>query len=296
MNHNTITSMTGFGSGKAEGGETVARVTVRSVNGRFLDIQIRCPSVIQDLESRLKDRVQQVLSRGKVTVQIEVEEAVQGAGEPVIDLVIAHKYLAELRNLAKAEDMVEEITLESIARMPGVFKIETNAAGSEDTAKLVYAALDDALAQCDHMRRTEGEALAGDLRERIAVLKRLQEEVEGRAAVCKVQYLSRLREKVSALLEPGEVNEDRLAMEVVIMAERSDITEEIVRFRSHTDQFSNALITGGDVGKRLNFLLQEMHREANTISSKATETDIIHQVLTAKEEIERMREQVQNLV
>lgn len=288
--------MTGFGSGMAEGADALVRATVRSLNGRFLDVQVRCPAPLRELESAVGERVQEVLARGKVTVQIELEEsaAVDDTG-PVLDLEKARRYVAELKRLAEAEGMESAISLGSVAAMPGVFRNDPVPLDTEAAAPLVMAAVDEALRECDGMRRAEGKTLAADLRVRVASLQELCKGIETLVAGSREQYLSRLREKVASLLEPGAIDEDRLAMEVVMLAERSDVAEELVRFGSHTEQFAGTLESGGDVGKRLNFLLQEMHREANTIGSKATATGIVHQVVALKEEIERMREQVQNL-
>ena len=291
-----IISMTGFGSGRAEGSAASVRATVRSLNGRFLDVQVRCPAPLRELESAIGERVQEVLTRGKVTVLVELEEsAAVGDPGPVLDLETARRYVAGLKRLAEAEGFDPVISLASVGAMPGVFRHDPVPLDAESAAPLVIAAVDEALRECDGMRRAEGKALAEDLRARVASLQELREGIETLAAGTREQYLSRLREKVASLLEPGAIDENRLAMEVVMIAERSDIAEELVRFGSHTEQFAEALEAGGDVGKRLNFLLQEMHREANTIGSKGTATGIVHGVLAVKEEIERMREQVQNL-
>ena len=289
-----ITSMTGFGSGKIQVEGALVRATVRTVNGRFLDVQVRCPSAIQELESRIRERVQQVLTRGKVSVSIEWE-AVGSGGEPVLNEVTAARYAADFQRLAEIAGIGGEVDIAGLARMPGVFSTDTAAFDAATAAEPVQSALDAALVECDAMRRSEGETLAADLRLRIAELDESNSTMERLADHAREQYLIRLRERVASLLEPGAIDEDRLAMEVVMLAERSDITEEIVRFRSHTAQFVESLDSGGDVGRRMNFLLQEMHREANTISSKASDTEIVHCVLGVKEGVERMREQVQNL-
>ena len=296
MSDGIVISMTGFGNGRAEGAGAAVRATVRSLNGRFLDVQVRCPAPLRELESAIGERVQEVLARGKVTVLVELDESPAGDDSgPVLDLETARRYIDGLRRLAEAEGIEPAISIASVAAMPGVFRNDPVPLDTESTAPLVLAAVDEALRECGEMRRTEGQALAADLRARVASLQELQQGIETLAARSREQHLSRLRKKVAALLEPGALDEERLAMEVVMMAERSDVSEELVRFRSHTEQFAESLKAGGDIGKRLNFLLQEMHREANTIGSKATAAEIVHEVLAAKEEIERMREQVQNL-
>lgn len=295
MSDGTVISMTGFGSGKAEGSRAAVKATVRSLNGRFLDVQIRCPAPFRELESAIGERVQEFLTRGKVTVLVELDESSDADTGPVLHLETARRYIEGLRQLAEAEGIEPAISLGSVGGMSGVFQNGPAPLDRESAAPLVLAAVDQALRECDGMRKTEGQALAADLRARVGSLQELHEGIETLAAGSREQHHSRLRERVAALLEPGAVDEDRLAMEVVMIAERSDISEELVRFRSHTEQFAESLAAGGDIGKRLNFLLQEMHREANTIGSKATATEIVHSVLAVKEEIERMREQVQNL-
>jgi uncharacterized protein (TIGR00255 family) len=159
----------------------------------------------------------------------------------------------------------------------------------------VLQAVDAALDDLEQMRVAEGATLENDLRTRLDLLTERIGAIETLAAGGRDEVRRRLREKVEALLRPGEVNEERLATEVVLIAERGDITEEVVRFRSHIDQFREALDKGGDVGRRFNFLLQELHREINTISSKSSDSAIIHHAVDVKEEVERLREQVQNL-
>ena len=289
-----ITSMTGFGSGSAEGEGVLVRTVLRSVNGRFLDFSLRCPSGLQELEPRIRERVQGRLSRGKVTGTIDVEQADQSAGLPQLNVEVAAQYVSQLQRLAELGN-TGPVSLEVLARMPGLFRSETPGPDPEQVASLVMAAVDTALDELEQMRSTEGETLVADLRSRLQVLGELTDQIEAIAASGRDAVRRRLREKVEALLRPGEVNEERLATEVVLIAERGDITEEIVRLRSHLEQFFEALDKGGEVGKRLNFLLQEMHREINTISSKSADSDIIHHAVDVKEEVERLREQVQNL-
>ncbi len=289
-----ITSMTGFGSGSAEGEGVLVRTVLRSVNGRFLDLSLRCPSGLQELEPRIRERVQGRLSRGKVTGTIDVEQADQSAGLPQLNVEVAAQYVSQLQRLAELGN-TGPVSLEVLARMPGLFRSETPRPDPEQVASLVMAAVDTALDELEQMRSTEGETLVADLRSRLQVLGELTDQIETIAASARDAVRRRLREKVEALLRPGEVNEERLATEVVLIAERGDITEEIVRLRSHLEQFFEALDKGGEVGKRLNFLLQEMHREINTISSKSADSDIIHHAVDVKEEVERLREQVQNL-
>jgi uncharacterized protein (TIGR00255 family) len=289
-----ITSMTGFGSGSAEGEGVRVRAVLRSVNGRFLDLSLRCSSALQELEPRIRERVQGRLSRGKVTGTLDVEETDNASGLPELNAEVAAQYVQELRRLAEIGDTAPP-SLEVLARLPGIFRAESQAPDLAQIEGLVLQAVDAALDDLEQMRVAEGATLENDLRTRLDLLTERIGAIETLAAGGRDEVRRRLREKVEALLRPGEVNEERLATEVVLIAERGDITEEVVRFRSHIDQFREALDKGGDVGRRFNFLLQELHREINTISSKSSDSAIIHHAVDVKEEVERLREQVQNL-
>lgn len=289
-----ITSMTGFGSGNVEAEGVRVRAVLRSVNGRFLDLSLRCSSALQELEPRIREHVQSKLSRGKVTGTIDVEETAERSGLPELNIEIATQYVGELQRLAELGN-TGPVTLEVLARMPGLFRAEAPGPDPAQVETLVMAAVAAALDELVEMRSTEGETLVADLRGRLRLLGELTDRIDVIAAGGREDVRRRLREKVDALLRPGEVNEERLATEVVLIAERGDITEEIVRFRSHLEQFFDALDKGGEVGRRLNFLLQEMHREINTISSKSADSALIHHAVDVKEEVERLREQVQNL-
>ena len=292
---NQITSMTGFGGGAAEGQGVRLGVELRSVNSRYLDIQVRCPSNLQSFEQLIRERVQAQLSRGKVSVNFSWTEEAQQKALPTLDEEVASGYLTQLQRLAELSQSDTQVDLALLARLPGVFSFAAAEPENDEAKELIQVALDEALVEMVAMRTKEGQALAEDLRRRVEAVEAHLEHIAELVPRTREQIQNRLREKVAALLEPGAIHEDRLAMEVALIAERSDITEEIVRFRSHNAQFFAALDKGGEVGKRFNFLLQEMNREANTISSKSSDSDIIHRVVEIKEEVERLREQVQNL-
>ena len=293
--NNQITSMTGFGSGAAEGRGQQIDVELRSVNSRYLDIQIRSPANLQPFEQAIRVRIQSVVSRGKLSANFSWTEEGQQAALPQLDAEVAAAYIAKLQQLAQIAETSTDLDLGMLSRLPGIFRSEVSETEGDEVEALLFAALDQALADLVAMRGAEGAALAADLRSRVGLIEAHLEEVAELVLNTREQIHRRLREKVAALLEPGAIDEERLAMEVTLIAERSDITEEIVRFRSHNAQFIEALDKGGEVGRRFNFLLQEMNREANTISSKSSDPEIIHRVVEIKEEVERLREQVQNL-
>lgn len=290
-----IASMTGFGSGMAESQGLGVRVEVRAVNSRFGEIQLRCPSRLQALEAQLRERVAGRVTRGKVSVVVEWEEQGAAAALPTLDEETARNYLRELERLRQLGDLAGKAELSLVAGLPGVFKVAAAAEMAPEAEQLVLRALDQALDDFDQMRRAEGAALAADLRARVGLIEQRLDQIAEWATAARQRLQTQLREKIEGLLRPGEIPEERLALEVVLLAERSDIAEEVVRFRSHNVQFLAALDKGGEVGRRLNFLLQEQNREANTISSKASEAQIVHLAVEIKEEVERLREQVQNL-
>ena len=315
-----IHSMTGFGRAAAERQGLRLAVELRSVNSRYLDIQVRCPAELQPFEAAIRERIQARVGRGKISAHIAWQEEGQLEALPQLDEAAAKHYLAQLRRLAElahseaAESRsalprrkaffarvkglerfdvgIERVLL---AKLPQLFRVQAAELDSAVVQEVLWAGLDEALAELVAMRTTEGNALAADLRGRVEAVGGLLERVAERMQATRGQVAERLREKIAALLAPGAVAEDRLATEIALLAERSDIVEEIVRFRSHNAQFLDILAQGGEVGKRLNFLLQEMNREANTISAKAADADIAHWVVEIKEEVERLREQVQNL-
>jgi uncharacterized protein (TIGR00255 family) len=290
-----ITSMTGFGRGAAQGQGARAEVELRSVNSRFLDVQVRCASSIQEFEPAIRERLQARLGRGKISGQVSWEEEVRESRLPRLDEEVAGAYLEGLERLRGLGLVDGRIELALLAGLPGVFRAEEAIPEPEQARDLILRAVDGALDELLAMRRAEGEALGQDMRQRVGLIEERLRRIEELAPLALEQARGRLRERVEALLRPGEVEESRLALEVVLLAERSDIAEEIVRFHSHNAQFVEALERGGEIGRRCNFLLQEMNREANTISSKATDARIVHQVVDIKEEVERLREQVQNL-
>ena len=290
-----ISSMTGFGSGSAEGEHGQVKVELRSVNGRYCDIQLRCPPRLQRFEAGIRTRLRRRVGRGKITVFVDWEEAAAANPLPALDAELARHYLGELEHLRALGGLEGRPDLALVAGLPGLFKSAAATPQPEAVEELLVEAVDAALDDFVRMCAREGRALSRDLRARVDRLQEALDRVEAMAREAPHRLRERLRKRVEALLRPAEVDEDRLAQEVVMLAERSDITEEVVRFRSHNEQFLDTLNKGGEVGRRLNFLLQEMNREANTISSKSTESGIVHLMVEVKEEVERLREQVQNL-
>ncbi len=295
-----VSSMTAFGRGEAPhaGGRVVAEV--RSVNGRFLDVAVRLPEPDAALEDAVRRRVSAALRRGRVEVRVAAEGA-SAAGRLKVDSELASAYYHSLKDLAERLGIEEEVELETLAELPGVFTFDSSA-GDAAWREAVLAAVDMAIGQCNAMRAREGSELAADMLGRLVVVGELVERMAARAPAVVEEYAERLRQRVAGLreaLQPGAgvpwPDEARLAAEVAILAERSDISEEAVRLRSHVAQSRRLLTSGGAVGREMEFLLQEIHREINTIGAKTGDLEIARLVIQAKAEVERLREQAQNV-
>jgi len=290
--------MTGFGRGQADDSVLSLAVEIRSVNGRYADVGVRLPRSLAALEDAAAEKVRKRVKRGKVSVSVTIESPngrQPGSDrEVVVDLELAEGYRRAFEELQQGLGLDEQIGLDALARMGDVIVVRQSEIDEGAAARLVETGLDLALDELDSMRCREGDALAVDFRERLAALAELIEQVETRAPERVAEHRARLKEKIAAMLDTDTVDEQRIAMEVALFADRADVTEECVRFRSHVAQFET-LLSEDVAGRKLNFLLQELNREANTIGSKANDAGISHLSVQMKDEIERMREQVQNI-
>ncbi len=288
-----IASMTGFGKGVAEGDVGRVIVEIRSVNGRYGDVMVRMPRSLSELEPRIKERVLSVFTRGRLDVSITLQGTASEQGLPVLKPEVLSAYLKGIEEIRS--DISGDIDLMQIAQLPQLFAFEIPELDSDALWKVVSAALSQAIDACRAMCLAEGEKLACDLRKRISLLDEFLQRVETLAPERVETVRMRLEEKLAQLLTPEQIDESRLLMEIALLADRSDITEECVRFHSHNAQFLDMLNRKEAVGRRLNFLLQEMLREANTLGSKAGDATISHVVVDIKEEIEKLKEQIQNI-
>ena len=294
-----IQSMTGYGRAGCSVEAQRFQIEVRSVNHRHLDIQVRLPRLLSPLEPDLRRRVQECVQRGKVDVVVSLPVAAAGPGELHIDREVAAAYLAAARALGDEHGIDGELPAARLLTLPGVARTVERELPEEALAPAVGAALEEALAGLLAMRRSEGVALERELRERLQTVTALLEAIEARSDSVQSAVRERLRKRTAQLQqETGLLDEARLHQELVLAADRLDITEEIVRLRSHVEQFGAALSSeegSGPLGRRLEFLLQEMVRETNTIGSKASDAPVAHQVVELKSQLERMREQVLNV-
>jgi uncharacterized protein (TIGR00255 family) len=290
-----IASMTGYGQSQLEREKVRLGVELRSVNNRFLDIQVRMPKFLQPLENRVKDLIQRAVSRGKINLSLTWESGEEEATRVTLNPEAAeaiHKLLTELKSSLGLDD---DIRLEHLVAFSEIFRQERVEWDLERSWILVKEAVEVAMEDLQHMRLQEGEQLLKDIVQRIQRLEKVVSEIERLHPEHVKQVREDLTRKITALLDFPNVDEGRLAMEVALLAEKSDITEECVRFHSHNKLFLSMLKKPSPVGRKLTFLLQEMNREANTMASKANNLQVAHRAVELKEEIERIREQVQNV-
>ncbi len=287
--------MTGYGRASGETSLGEVRVEVRSLNHRFLDLNIRAPKELSALEMEMRDLIRSKVYRGKVDLTLRIEGTSEGPPRMrlEVDWGLIESYLGALEAIKERYGLEGRPNLEHIlwARELLSFReVEVQKEVWEELRPVVLEALEALL----ESRRREGQKIQEDLEARLERVRQYLGEIEERAPRVVEEYRRRLSERLKQLL-PGEFEQGRFEQEVVYFAERSDITEEVVRLRSHLEEFRRRLQGEGPVGRALDFLLQEMNRETNTIGSKANDLEIVQRVLAIKEEIEKLREQVQNV-
>ena len=296
-------SMTGYAQARNEQHGWAVRVSVKSVNHRFLDLKLRMPEGFDLYELRLRQTVRERIHRGHLDVHVNVEP---GTAAPVhVNKDVAHAYLRAAEALRQETSAAASVDVVSLLRLPGVIAGLSGALPEleEEQEKLgqtLDACLREALTKLDDMRRAEGKHLVEELRERLARIGALTEQVRGLATTLRPAFARRLETRLKELLGGISIEPARLAQEAALLAERSDISEELDRLRSHLQQFAKLLDGAGEMGKKLDFLLQEMHREANTLLSKTPGVEsealaITGLALEIKADIEKLREQVQNI-
>ena len=294
-----IQSMTGFGRGQVQRGDTVWSVECSSVNRKQLEIVLQLPRELQStsLETELRQQVQQQFSRGRIQVQVQRQTtAPESAEQGTIDAALAQRYIEQLRQLAEANHLSPEIDLGTVARLPGVAQLRpTSETPAEIATDGVTEAVAEALSALQQMRQAEGVNLRDDIATRLDTIADLIEQLRVEAPKVTQYYREQLQRRLAEADLPLPLDDDRLVKEVAVFADRSDISEELTRAASHLEQFRAALKSTEPVGRRLDFLSQEFFREFNTTGSKANHTGIAHLVVEAKTELEKIREQIQNI-
>ena len=290
-----IKSMTGYGRAVETVNGREFTVELRSVNNRYLDCSVRLPRMVSFAEDAVKQAVKQSVSRGKVDVFITIRSEGGDEAQVSLNAPVLEGYLAAMRQMVADYGVADDISVSAVSRLPEVFVIEKPQVDEEQLQKDLLAVVAQALSNYDAMRRTEGEALDKDLRSRGATILELVAQVEQGNAQTVVDYRARLEAKLREVLENTNIDESRILTEAAIFADKVAVDEETVRLRSHLKQMNEMLTTGGAVGRKLDFLLQEMNREANTIGSKCTDVKLARIVVDIKAELEKIREQTQNI-
>jgi uncharacterized protein (TIGR00255 family) len=293
----SLMSMTGRGAAAAAGRIARVEAELSSVNRKQLDVNVGLPRFLASFEARVQEKIQRTVSRGRVTGEIRVTwaESAQAAGVRV-DAALARAHVAALRQAARKLGLPDDLKASALLSLPEVVVFERRATEIEALWPVVEKALDAALANLQAMRKKEGAALGRDLRARLKQLDRLAREIGTRVPAVAETYRENLLKRIAAALPVSDLAADeRVLKEIALFADRSDITEEQVRLGSHLQQAGDLLATGGVVGRTLDFLVQELGREINTIGSKANDGGITRRVIAFKTELERIREQAQNI-
>ena len=290
-----LKSMTGFG--RAEGESTLGKVVVesRSVNHRYCDINIKLPKRLSFFENRIKEIIRSQISRGRIDVSLRLENPGEEKVKLSVDLDLAQQYYQVLEDLRERLKLKDEITLTLLAGTKDLITAKEETGDIEPFWQEIIPILKQSLKNMDDMKRLEGESLAKDLQQRLDPIGQQLQTIKQQFPSRLKTTLNRLQERLRSLLEGMEVDPSRFQQEVAFLAERTDITEEIVRAESHLAQFS-ALLEGEEpVGRKMDFLLQEIHREVNTVSAKVNDAEISQRVVEMKSGLEKIREQVQNI-
>lgn len=290
-----IKSMTGFGRCEIAEHNRTFTVEIKSVNHRYLDVNIKMPKKFNYFEASVRTSLKNYISRGKVDVFITYEDFGENASSVRYNRELAEEYLTYLRQMSEEFGLEDDIRISTLSRYPDVFKMEEQTENEEELWKELKKAIDGAAEMFMQTRIVEGEHLKEDLIEKLNAMLKLVDFIEARSPQIIAEYKKRLTERVKELLEGKNADESRILMEVTIFADKICVDEELVRLRSHIETTKNTLEEGGSIGRKLDFLAQEMNREANTILSKSNDLEISNCGIELKTEIEKVREQIQNI-
>ena len=287
--------MTGYGRGEANLNGRPITVELRSVNNRYLDCTVKLPRIYVFAEDAVKSRVQSRISRGKVDVYITIGPSANGDVAISVNKPVADGYYAALKDLRDTYGLRDDISVSLLSRFQDVFLVEKTQEDLEALSADICSVLDLALDDFDAMRTREGEKLCQDVRSRAATIEGLVSKVETRSPGIVADYRAKLVARMNEVLQNTQIDESRILTEAAIYADKVAVDEETVRLRSHIEQLRGMLSKGGAVGRKLDFLIQEFNREANTIGSKCSDIETAGYVVDIKAEIEKIREQIQNI-
>ena len=288
-------SMTGFGRSEYTSPARVITVEIKSVNHRYSEILIRMPRQYSLLEEQIKRNILKQVFRGRVEVYIKVENTQISPDRVQVDKELAVAYYRAMKELAMATGLAIDAGITDLSGLPGVMSLQEKDENLEEIMAEFAPAVSEALAAMLEMREIEGKKLALDLRERLSLLMMYRDRIEIKSPEVTASYQEKLRNRLRDMLENEQIDETRFTMEIALFADRSNIDEELVRLKSHFDQFINILQEKGAFGRKLDFLIQEINREVNTIGSKANDLEITKIIVEMKSELEKVREQVQNI-
>ena len=290
-----LKSMTGYGKGEAATPHGSFLVEIRSVNHRYGEISVRLPRAFYPLENDVKRLASALLKRGKIDISVQWDETTAANAAPQLDMAVARGYYEAYTRLAKELNLPQDAAPSYIMSLKGVMKEMAVPVDETELQPQLLAAVQSAVAALDGMRNREGEVLADDLKARRRQIAEWSALIGERTPQMVIEYRQKLKARLDQLLDGVDMDENRLSQEVALLADRCDITEELVRLASHFSQFDEALVSSEPVGRKLDFLMQEMNREVNTIGSKSNDAGITNLVIQIKAEMEKMREQVQNV-
>lgn len=290
-----LKSMTGYGRQETviEGKKIL--VEIKSVNHRFSDYNIKVPRHLGFLEDKIRKYVSENVTRGKIDIYVAVENYDEADKDIILNEELARNYIEVLKELRDKFGLCDDISVSNVAQYTDIFKTERREEDQEEVWRLVKTVMSDALKAFVSMREREGERIEKDLRDRIAFMSGLAEKIDERSPQTVEEYRRKLYTKIKELLEDREIDEARILTEVAIFADKVAVNEETVRLGSHFDEFYQILDSGEPAGRKLDFLIQEINREVNTIGSKANDIEIAKIVVTLKGETEKLREQIQNI-
>lgn len=290
-----VKSMTGYGRAIQTVLGREITVEVRSVNNRYLDCTVKLPRLFSFAEDAVKQKVKEFVTRGKVDVYVSVGPCTEGGVSITLNRPVLEGYLAAMQTIAADYEVKNDISVNSLSRLPDVFTVEKSEEDEDALKAGLVGVTEQALQAFNAMRQTEGAALEADLREKAKNILTMVEKVEERSPVTVAEYRARLEAKMQEVLESTSIDEARILTEAAIFADKVAVDEETVRLRSHLQQFDTMLSSSEPIGRKLDFLMQEMNREANTIGSKGNDIEQARTVVDIKAELEKIREQMQNI-
>jgi len=295
---NMAFSMTGFGKGSNILSDRKCTVEIKSVNSKYCDMQIRLPRQLNGIENKIRKEISTALMRGKIDVYISYEDYSDESRQVTVDKALAKEYSKALSEVSRLIGTEEKVYASTVCRLGDVLKVQTGDIEDDRLWNFVEIALKEAIAGINEMRRTEGNSLVENINEKAIRLQAIYKKINDRSPFVTKEFAARLNKRIEELagdLVEKKIEEQRLAMEVALFSDKCSIDEELIRLKSHLSQLTEILNSGGAIGKKLDFLIQEINRETNTIGSKANDLEITQNVVEMKTAIENIREQIQNL-